>query len=47
MHINLCELARVAFSNTNLDGVIATKDDPNTPENEVEITRGITTTPSV
>ncbi len=30
---------RVAFSDFNLDGVIATKDDPNTTENEVEITQ--------
>ncbi len=30
---------RVAFSDFNLDGVIATKDDPGTTENEVEITQ--------
>ena len=30
---------RVAFSDFNLDGVIATKDDPNTTENDIEITQ--------
>ncbi len=30
---------RVAFSDFNLDGVIATKDDPNTPGNDIEITQ--------